>query len=42
MTCQTVSYSAAGGVGTVTLNRPDQLNGIDSIHPELIPALVQR
>ncbi len=28
MTCQTVSYSAAGGVGTVTLNRPEQLNGI--------------
>ncbi len=28
MTCQTVSYSAAGGVGTVTLNRPEQFNGI--------------
>jgi 2-(1,2-epoxy-1,2-dihydrophenyl)acetyl-CoA isomerase len=28
MTYQTVSYSAAGGVGTVTLNRPEQLNGI--------------
>ena len=28
MTYQTVTYSAAGGVGTVTLNRPEQLNGI--------------
>ena len=28
MTYRTVSYSAAGGVGTVTLDRPEQLNGI--------------
>ena len=28
MTYETVAYSAADGVGTVTLNRPDHLNGI--------------
>ena len=28
MTYETVAYAAAGGVGTVTLNRPDHLNGI--------------
>lgn len=40
MSYETILYEVAGGVGTITLNRPDKLNSFnDQMHREFIDAL---